>query len=223
MVRTHGMIAANGPCGGPAFSLYFPFLFAHSGVQEVGHTLIYRFDNYSLDVDRQELRCGAELVPVEPKVLDLLQYLIRNRERVVSKDDIIANVWHGRIISESTLTSRIAATRRAIDDSGQQQRWIRTIARKGLRFVAEVSEESAEPGAAPTPETASTGQSNSKQETLPPTPNPERRQLSIMAVDLGIGAYAGQLDPEDLREVVARCDDVIKSIAAQHGGFVAKS
>jgi DNA-binding winged helix-turn-helix (wHTH) protein len=64
--------------------------------------LIYRFGNYSLDVDRQELRCGADLVPVEPKVLDLLHYLIRNREHVVSKDDLIANVW-GDVSSRSQL------------------------------------------------------------------------------------------------------------------------
>ena len=66
-----------------------------------GVHLIYQFADYSLDVERQELRRGAELVDVEPQVLDLLQYLIRNRERVVSKDDLIEHVWHGRIVSES--------------------------------------------------------------------------------------------------------------------------
>ena len=103
--------------------------------------LIYRFGDISLDVDRQELRRGADLVPVEPKVLDLLQFLISNRERVVSKDDLIANVWQGRIVSESTLTSRITAMRQAIGDSGRDQRLVRTIARKGLRFVGEVQEQ----------------------------------------------------------------------------------
>ena len=76
--------------------------------------MIYQFADYSLDVERQELRRGTELVDVEPQVLDLLQYLIRNRERVVSKDDLIEHVWHGRIVSESTLTSRITAARQAI-------------------------------------------------------------------------------------------------------------
>ena len=102
--------------------------------------MIYHFENYSLDSDRQELRHGAELVAVEPQVLDLLQYLIRNRERVVSKDDMIAHVWNGRIVSDSTLTSRIASARQAIGDSGDDQRLIRTIARKGIRFVGEVRE-----------------------------------------------------------------------------------
>ena len=107
--------------------------------------MIYQFADCSLDVERQELRRGAELVDVEPQVLDLLQYLIRNRERLVSKDDLIEHVWHGRIVSESTLTSRITAARQAIGDSGDQQRLIRTIARKGIRFVGEVRSDQSSP------------------------------------------------------------------------------
>ena len=102
--------------------------------------MIYIFETFSLDVDRQELRRGANLVAVEPQVLDLLQYLIENRERVVSKDDLIEHVWDGRIVSDSTLTSRITSARQAIGDNGEEQRLIRTIARKGIRFVGEVSE-----------------------------------------------------------------------------------
>ena len=109
--------------------------------------LIYQFEDYSLDVDRQELRRGTELVDVEPQVLDLLQYVIRHRERVVSKDDLIEHVWHGRIVSESTLSSRINAARQAIGDSGDQQRLIRTIARKGIRFVGEVRGDQSSPTA----------------------------------------------------------------------------
>jgi len=104
-----------------------------SGVQ-------FRFDQYALDVERRELRRGEALISVEPQVFDLLVYLVRNRERVVSKDDLIAAVWGGRIVSESTLTSRMNAVRRAVGDSGEEQRLIRTIARKGVRFVGEVSE-----------------------------------------------------------------------------------
>src|SRR4029079_1780956 len=105
-----------------------------------GVHLIYQFADYSLDVERQELRRGAELVQGEPQVLDLLQYVLRNRDRVASKDDLIAHVWKGRIVSESTLTSRIAAARQAIGDNGDAQRLIRTIARKGVRFVGDVRE-----------------------------------------------------------------------------------
>src|SRR6266849_4379448 len=105
--------------------------------------MIYLFEDCSLDVERRELRRRMDLVPVEPQVLDLLRYLIRNRDHVVTKDDLIAAVWNGRIISESALSSRITAVRHAVGDSGEQQRLIRTIARKGFRFVGEIQEKQA--------------------------------------------------------------------------------
>src|SRR5215469_14223727 len=94
-----------------------------------------------LDVDRHELRRGGELIALEPQVFDLLVYLVRNRQRMVSKDDLLQAVWGGRIISGSTLTSRINAVRKAIGDDGRTQRLIRTVSRKGLRFVGTVREE----------------------------------------------------------------------------------
>jgi len=102
--------------------------------------MLYEFEDYCLDAARQELRRGADLVAVEPQVLDLLHYLICNRERVVSKDDLIAHVWNGRLVSDSALTSRIATARQAVGDNGHHQRLIRTLARKGVRFVGEVRE-----------------------------------------------------------------------------------
>jgi len=103
-----------------------------------------RFGEYSLDTDTRELRLGANLVAVEPQVFDLLVYLIGNRDRVVSKDDLLDAVWGGRIVSESTLTTRINAARRAVGDSGEKQQLIRTIARKGFRFIAPVEEKKAD-------------------------------------------------------------------------------
>jgi DNA-binding winged helix-turn-helix (wHTH) protein len=103
--------------------------------------MIYTFEDFSLDTDRQELFRGKDRIAVEPQVFDLLHYLVRNRDRVVSKDDLIAAVWNGRIISESTLTSRITAVRHAIADRAEDQRLLRTIARKGLRFIGDVREE----------------------------------------------------------------------------------
>jgi pimeloyl-ACP methyl ester carboxylesterase/DNA-binding winged helix-turn-helix (wHTH) protein len=100
----------------------------------------FLFGDYALDVGRRELHRGADLVQVEPQVFDLLEYLIRNRDRVVTKDNLLAAIWRGRIVSESTLTSRITAARQAIGDSGGQQQYIRTIARRGLRFIGEVQE-----------------------------------------------------------------------------------
>ena len=99
------------------------------------------FGDYRLDVDRRELRRGAELIAIEPQVFDILVYLLQNRERVVSKDDLLAAVWGGRIVSESTLGSRVAAVRKAIGDRGKGQRLIRTVSRKGLRFVGPVREQ----------------------------------------------------------------------------------
>ena len=96
------------------------------------------FDDHALDTDRRELCRGPETIAVEPQVFDLLVFLVQNRDHVVSKDDLIEAVWGGRIVSESTLTSRINAARRAVGDSGEDQKLIRTIPRKGLRFVGAV-------------------------------------------------------------------------------------
>jgi pimeloyl-ACP methyl ester carboxylesterase/DNA-binding winged helix-turn-helix (wHTH) protein len=115
----------------------------------------FQFSDCTLDVGRRELRRAAELVQVEPQVFDLIVYLVRNRERVLSKDDLIAGVWGGRIVSDSTLTSRVTAARKAIGDSGERQDLIRTIPRKGLRFVGAVSE-SETPAAADPPRVAGT-------------------------------------------------------------------
>ncbi|TPK93026.1 transcriptional regulator [Mesorhizobium sp. B2-4-12] len=109
----------------------------------------YLFEDFALDGDRRELRRGNELVPVEPQVFDLLQYLIRNRERVVSKDDLVDAVWQGRIVSDATLASRVNAARGALQDNGEQQRLVRTILRRGFRFVGTVREEAGAEAAAP--------------------------------------------------------------------------
>ena len=103
-----------------------------------GSSVQFLFADHVLDTDRRELHRGSEAISVEPQVLDLLICLVQNRNRVVTKDDLIASVWRGRIVSEATLTSRVYAARKAVGDSGQGQRLIRTIARKGLRFVGDV-------------------------------------------------------------------------------------
>ncbi|MEN3349533.1 MAG: hypothetical protein V7632_3168 [Bradyrhizobium sp.] len=103
----------------------------------------YRFNDFSLDPERRELRRGDALVAVEPQVFDLLEFLIRVRDRVVSRDEVLAAVWHGRIVSAATLSSRINAARSAIGDNGEEQRLIRTLPRKGLRFVGEVTADAA--------------------------------------------------------------------------------
>ena len=102
--------------------------------------LLYHFEGFVLDTDRRELRRGPQLIAIPPQAFDLLEYLIKNRDRVVSKDDLIAAIWTGRIISESALSTRINVVRSAIDDTGEDHRLIRTLPRKGVRFVGIVHE-----------------------------------------------------------------------------------
>jgi TolB-like protein len=111
--------------------------------------LRFLFGDHVLDTARRELSRGGEQIALEPQVFDLLVHLLQNRERVVSKDDLLASVWGGRIVSDATLDSRIAAARRAVGDSGVGQSLIRTFARKGVRFVGEVREEANSAGLAP--------------------------------------------------------------------------
>jgi TolB-like protein len=103
--------------------------------------LRYLFEDYELDTDRRELRRGDVLVSVEPKVFDLLAYMVQNRERVVSKDGLIDALWGGRIVSDSALTTRLNAARTAIADTGRAQRLIKTLPRKGVRFIGTVRQE----------------------------------------------------------------------------------
>jgi TolB-like protein/DNA-binding winged helix-turn-helix (wHTH) protein len=102
--------------------------------------LRYLFEDYTFDTERRELHRAAVAVSITPQVFDLLDYLIRNRERVVSKDDLIGAVWNGRIVSDAALTTRLNAARHAIGDSGEAQRLLKTLPRKGLRFVGSVQE-----------------------------------------------------------------------------------
>ena len=108
----------------------------------------YLFEEYAFDADRRELHRGADVVSVAPQVFDLIDYLIRNRERVVSKDDLIKAIWNGRSVSDAALTTRLNAARTAIGDSGEEQRFIKTLPRKGFRFVGAVREAQEPAGAA---------------------------------------------------------------------------
>src|SRR5438552_4541097 len=105
-----------------------------------GTVLLYLFDDFVLDTDQRELRHDGSPIPLQPQVFDLLEYLIRHRARVVTKDDLISAIWGGRIVSESALTTRINAARTGIGDSGEAQRLIKTLPRKGVRFIGAVRE-----------------------------------------------------------------------------------
>lgn len=107
----------------------------------------YLFENCSLDADCRELRRGADVVSMAPQAFDLLFYLIRNRDRVVSSDDLIAAIWGGRIVSENAVTTRLNVVRDAIGDNGKEQRLLKTFPRRGFRFVGSVREECGHSGA----------------------------------------------------------------------------
>jgi adenylate cyclase len=143
------------------------------------------FDGFSFDTDCRELRHHESVVPLTPQVFDLLDYLLRNRDRVVSKDELVASIWGGRAVTDSALTTRINALRAAVGDDGKSQRVIRTLPRKGFRFVANVREgEPATPGAhaAGAPATAYLALPDKPSIAVLPlenlTPDPHQEQIS---------------------------------------------
>src|SRR5262245_27106844 len=103
-----------------------------------GESLDFRFADFEIDLGQHELRRSGEIVPIEPQVFDLLVHLVRNRERTVTKDELLGTIWKGRTVSEAALSSRIKAARKAVGDNGDVQAFIRTIPKRGFRFVGEV-------------------------------------------------------------------------------------
>src|SRR5690348_15549127 len=178
------------------------------------------FENCTLDTDRRELRRNSDLIAVEPQVFDILEYLVRHRDRVVSRDDLIAAVWGGRIVSESALSTRINGVRSAIGDDGEGQRLIRTLPRKGFRFVGEVRQVDEEgqlraPRAAAPPSSATA--------TVAPRVEAERRHLTVVSCDfVGLRDLATRLDPEELRIVIGACHACCYQVAGRWDGKVAR-
>jgi class 3 adenylate cyclase/predicted ATPase len=183
--------------------------------------MFYIFEGYSLDTDRRELRRGGDIVALQPQVFDLLQYLIANRDRVVSKDDMLEAVWAGRLVSESTLATRINAARTAVGDNGDHQRLIRTLPRKGIRFVGAVQEElrpgdeAAKTHAVIQPETPE--RTAARWSKVAPA---ERRQVTIASCELLVAAATG-MDPEDLREIIESYHNCVVETIRRHNGAVA--
>jgi DNA-binding winged helix-turn-helix (wHTH) protein len=161
----------------------------------------FLFTDHTLDIDRRELARGGESIAIEPQVFDLLVYLVENRDRVVSKDDLIEKIWDGRIVSESTLTSRINAASKAVGDSGKDQELIRTIARKGFRFVGDVrrAESSA---AAPAPE------------RHPQLPLPDRPAIAV----LPFTNMSGEVEQEYFSDGIS--EDIITALSKLRWFFV---
>ena len=185
--------------------------------------MIYRFDEFELDVDKVELRKGGEALAIEPQVFALLCLLIDNRERMVSKDEVIEKIWEGRIVSDSAIASRIKSARRVLGDSGAEQRFIRTIHGQGFRFVGNVAKEappsvvqSAEPAPVlPNPASSVIApDKESSADALVEVPGGDGQATvakpSLAVLPFGLageaGAYAGIADalPHDLISALAR-------------------
>jgi TolB-like protein len=162
--------------------------------------LRYLFEEYALDTDRRELRRGSALVSIAPQVFDLLDYLIRNREHVVSKDDLIETIWSGRSVSDAALTTRLNVARNAIGDSGDEQRLIKTLPRKGFRFIGPVRVD------------AASAKRVAEQPVLPPAP-PDKPSIAVLPFqNLGGDAeqeYFADGMTEDITTLLARTRDFL--------------
>ncbi|MGX1306442.1 TolB-like protein/cytochrome c-type biogenesis protein CcmH/NrfG [Amorphus suaedae] len=136
--------------------------------------MIYTFGPFAVDADLFELRRDGEVLPVEPLVFNLLLFLVENRDRIVSRDDLVEAIWQGRAVADTTISSRIFALRTVLGDSKAEQTCVRTIPRRGIRFVAEVdcagSRPVSEPPAADVPRPA-----------LPPA-RPDAAQIPTLLV-----------------------------------------
>ena len=102
--------------------------------------MVWVLNGVEVDPDRFELLRDGEPVAVEPQVFDLLVYLLAHRDRIVTKAELLDNVWGDRFVSESALSTRIRAVRRAVGDDGAAQKVVRTVHGRGYRLVADVEE-----------------------------------------------------------------------------------
>jgi len=160
----------------------------------------YLFDEFELDCDALELRQNGDVVGIEPQVLGLLIHLIEQRERVVSKQDLVEAVWEGRFVSDSAVSSGVKSARRALGDDGQQQRFIKTIHGKGFRFIAELRE------SGPSSETASKDL---------PTQKTSTASIAVLPFD-NMSA-----DPDQAFFADGLCEDIITMLAKIPGLAVA--
>jgi TolB-like protein len=170
----------------------------------------FMFADHTLDINLRELRRGAIPVPVEPQVFDLLTYLVKNRDRVVTKDDLLGAIWGGRIVADSTLASRINAVRKAVGDSGEEQKLIRTIARRGIRFVGDVELRPVDLKRAPESKTPN-GKEYSPRVA---TPQSERRGIAV----LPFVNMSGEADQEYFSDGMS--EDIIFALSKLRWFFV---
>ncbi len=180
-----------------------------------GASLEFRFAGYEIDLGRQELRRGKELVAVEPQVFDLLVHLVRNHDRIISKDELIDAVWQGRIVSEAALSSQISAARRAIGDSGDDQLLIRTIHKRGFRFVGQLNDAQTDMATAPEPQPSAPGAAPTT-ESAPAAPLvlPDKPSIAVLPFQ-NMGD-----DPDQEYFADGLAEDIITGLSRQRWFFV---
>lgn len=193
----------------------------------------YLFEEYAFDTDRRELHRGTDAVWITPQVFDLLDYLIRNRERVVSKDDLIKAIWNGRSVSDAALTTRLNAARSAIGDSGEEQRFIKTLPRRGFRFIGQVRAAQESSGVAgydnpierpkatlPLPTVAVLPLTNLSgdplADVLTRSPARERKERSPCEIDQDVARKAALAYEKWRRDAESRKEEAARENARQH-------
>jgi TolB-like protein len=172
--------------------------------------LDFSFADFEIDLAQHELRRKGEIIPIEPQVFDLLIHLIRRRDRIVSKEELIEAVWQGPVISEAALSSCVAAARRSIGDNGDDQRFIRTHHKRGFRFVGQVE------ALVPLPEAANSvrGHEGRNEAIAPVLALPDRPSIAVLPFQNMSG------DPEQEYFADGLTDDIITGLSHQRWFFV---
>ncbi len=193
--------------------------------------MIYTFDQYELDTSLYELRHVGVPVHIIPKTFDLLAYLVQRHGQIVTKDDLYNHLWPDQFVGESALTYHIATVRKAIGDSAQSQQLIKTVYRRGYRFIAPVEEHETDRTAAPDTDAAPEPILATESDPKPPISpvelsvagTDERRQLTAMWCSLVAASTSGStLDPEDRHESIRQAQAVCREVIQQLGGYVAQ-
>src|SRR6266545_1110384 len=188
-------------------------------------TLDFRFAEFEIDLGQHELRRSGQVVAIEPQVFDLLVYLIRNRDRIVSKDELIEAIWQGRIVSEAALSSRVSAVRRVIGDNGDDQRLIRTLHKRGFRFIGPVDDAAAAPPGSSAANGAAERQAPATKDSIEAAPKTEGSRAPLLPLPdkpsiavLPFQNISG--DPEQDYFADGLTEDIITGLSRQRWFFV---